>query len=68
MELETAPEMRLWRAVIASAVEDWVSGPVRTKREAESYLFDDESDFPLVCESAGLNADLLRSRLKRMRN
>jgi len=68
MELETAAEMRLWRAVIVSAVEDWISGPLRTKREAEAYLFDDQSDFGLVCESAGMNADFLRSRLKRMRN
>lgn len=68
MELETGPETRLWRAVIANAVADWVSGPLRTKREAEAYLFDDQSDFSRVCESAGMNAELLRSRLKSLRN
>ena len=67
MELETAPETRLWQAVILSAVEDWVSGGMRTKREAEAYLFDDQSDFPRVCESAGMNVERLRSRLKRLR-
>jgi hypothetical protein len=67
MELDTVPETRLWQAVILSAVEDWVSGGLRTKREAEAYLFDDETDFPRVCESAGMNAQRLRSRLKRLR-
>jgi hypothetical protein len=62
------PETRLWQAVILSAVEDWVSGRLRTKREAEVYLFEDEIDFPQVCESAGMDADRLRSRLKKMRN
>jgi hypothetical protein len=68
MELETAPETRLWQAVILSAVEDWVSGRLRSKREAEIYLFEDEVDFPRVCESAGMNADRLRSRLKKLRD
>ena len=68
LELAMVPETRIWRAVIACAVEDWVSGPLRTKREAEAYLFDDQSDFLLVCDSAGMNVDLLRSRLKRMPN
>jgi hypothetical protein len=65
-ELDTAPEMRLWQAVILSAVEDWVSGGLRTKRAAEAYLFNDQTDFPRVCESAGMNVDRLRSRLKRL--
>jgi hypothetical protein len=66
MELDTAPETRLWQAVILSAVEDWVSGGLRAKRAAEAYLFGDQTDFPLVCESAGMNVDRLRSRLKRL--
>jgi hypothetical protein len=68
LELETAPETRLWQAVILSAVEDWVSGGLRSKREAEIYLFEDQVDFPRVCESAGMNADRLRSRLKKLRD
>jgi hypothetical protein len=68
MELDTAPETRLWQAVILSAVEDWVSGGMRSKREAEVYLFEDKTDFPRVCESAGMNVDRLRSRLKRLRD
>jgi hypothetical protein len=68
MEVETAAETRLWQAVILSAVEDWVSGGLRTKREAEIYLFEDNVDFPRVCESAGMDADRLRSRLKKLRD
>jgi hypothetical protein len=67
MEVETSPETRLWQAVILSAVEDWVSGGLRTKRLAEAYLFEDQTDFPRVCESAGMNPDRLRGRLKKMR-
>ena len=67
MAIETEPETRLWQAVILSAVEDWLSGKVRIKREAEVYLFQDEVDFPQVCESAGMDVDRLRSRLKRLR-
>ena len=68
MEVETAQEKRLWQAVILSAVEDWVSGGLRTKREAEAYLFEDQIDFPRVCESAGMNLERLRAQLKRLRD
>jgi hypothetical protein len=37
------------------------------KREAEQYLFDDNRDFPLVCQSAGIDSGQLRSRLTRLR-
>ena len=68
MELDTAAETRLWQAVLLSAVQDWVWGKLRSKREAEVYLFDDQTDFPLVCESAGMDVGRLRSRLKRLRD
>ena len=68
MDVDTLPETRLWQAVILSAVEDWVSGGLRSKREAEAYLFKDEVDFPHVCESAGMDVDRLRSRLKKLRD
>src|SRR6185437_13067723 len=59
---ETAVE-KLWRAVIASTVEEWVNGPLRQKREAESFLFSDNQDYRTVCFSAGINPDHLRGRL-----
>jgi hypothetical protein len=67
LDLDTVPETRLWQAVILSAVEDWVSGGLRSKRAAEVYLFQDEVDFPRVCESAGMDVDRLRERLNKLR-
>jgi hypothetical protein len=64
---ENAPETVLWRAVIARAIQEWLSGPLRRQREAEQYLFHDNKDLPLVCESAGMEISQLRSRLGRLR-
>jgi hypothetical protein len=58
---------KLWRAVIASTVEEWVSGPLRKKREAEQFLFDDNQDYRTVCYSAGINPENLRGRLEKIR-
>ena len=54
---------KLWRAVIDSAIADWVRGPSPHKRKAEFFLFQDEEDFPYVCRSAGLNPEALRDTL-----
>ena len=64
---ENTPETLLWRAVIARTIQEWLSGPIRRQREAEQYLFEDYRDFPLVCESAGMDIGRLRSRLARLR-
>jgi hypothetical protein len=47
-EVEETAEQKLWRAVIASTVEEWVSGPLRQKREAEQFLFTDNKDYRTV--------------------
>jgi hypothetical protein len=60
-------EERLWRAVIARTLEEWVRGPLRYSRKAEQYLFDDNSDFLAVCSSAGMDAGNLRKRLQSIR-
>jgi hypothetical protein len=60
-------ESRLWQAVIVSTIQEWISGPLRLKRQAEEYLFADNSDFPAVCQSAGMDADQLRRKLLRLR-
>jgi hypothetical protein len=64
---ENMPETRLWRAVIARTIQEWISGPLRRQREAEQYLFDDNRDFHMVCKSAGMDSGELRSRLARLR-
>jgi hypothetical protein len=65
---EIQGEVRLWQAVIVKTIEAWLSGPLRQKRQAESYLFDDKKDFPLVCQAAGLNPEDMRARLTKIRN
>jgi hypothetical protein len=59
---------RLWRAVIARTVEEWVSGPLRQRRVAEQFLFTDNDDYRTVCYSAGINPEDLRHRLEKIRN
>ena len=61
------PEQRLWMAVIAQTVQEWISGPLRSSREAKAYLFEDQNDFPVVCHAAGLNPDRFRSELRRFK-
>jgi hypothetical protein len=59
-------ESRLWQAVIVSTIQDWISGPLRLKRQAEEYIFSESSDFPTVCQSAGMDAGQLRRKLLRL--
>jgi hypothetical protein len=37
-ELEMTGETLLWRGVIARTIQDWLSKPLRPKRETERYL------------------------------
>jgi hypothetical protein len=67
-EVEETAEQKLWRAVIASTVEEWVSGPLRKQREAEQFLFTDSKDYRTVCYSAGINPENLRGRLEKIRS
>ncbi len=60
-------EQRLWRAVIATTVQEWVQGPLRRQREAEQFLFHDDKDYRTVCYSAGINPGNLRDRLQKIR-
>lgn len=66
-EQDAQVEKRLWQAVVVSTIQEWISGPLRYKRIAEEYLFQDRSDFPQVCQSAGLDVDRLRQQLSRLR-
>jgi hypothetical protein len=66
-EQDAQVEKRLWQAVVVSTIQEWISGPLRYKRIAEQYLFQDRSDFPMVCQSAGLDVDRLRQQLTRLR-
>jgi len=63
---ELIGERRLWTAVITNAVEDWLSGPLRTRRSAQQFLFENENDFQQVCACAGLDPSSLRAKLMRI--
>src|ERR1700732_315105 len=60
-------EERLWRAVIARTLEEWVRGPLRYSRIAEEFLFHDNKDFLSVCSSAGMDPLRLRKKLESIR-
>jgi hypothetical protein len=60
-------EERLWRAVIAKTLEEWVRGPLRYSRMAEEFLFINDKDFFAVCSSAGMDPRNLRERLQTIR-
>jgi hypothetical protein len=68
VKVEETAERRLWRAVIASTVDEWVNGPLRQQREAERFLFIDNKDYRTVCHSAGINPEDLRGRLEKIRS
>jgi hypothetical protein len=59
-------ENRLWTAVIVKAVEDWRTGSLRARREAQKFLFEDHRDFNDVCASAGLEPSRFRAQLLRI--
>jgi hypothetical protein len=54
---------RLWTAVLVNAVEDWRTGTLRARREAQAFLFENDEDFELVCTAAGLDSNDFRVRL-----
>ena len=61
-------EEKLWRAVIARTLEEWICGPLTFSRNAEKFLFDDNHDFQAVCSSAGMDPERLRNRLRTIRS
>jgi hypothetical protein len=66
-QVDAVSEKRLWQAVLLTTIQDWISGPLRRKRQAEEYLFQDQKDFETVCKSAGMDPDQLRSKLRKLR-
>jgi hypothetical protein len=64
---EQTTENRMWRVVIARTIQDWLSKPLRAKREAERYLFENSADLSWVCESAGIEVEKLRNCLNKVR-
>ena len=67
IDYDDIAEQRLWRAVIATAIREWLQGPLSQKTAAEQYLLYNEEDYQTVCNSAGIDPGMLRSRLQQMR-
>jgi hypothetical protein len=65
---DATPETRVWQAVILQTVQEWINGPARLSAQAEQYLFSDNTDFPMVCLSAGMDVQRLRTSLARIRS
>lgn len=63
---ELIAERRMWTAVIVHAVEEWLSGPLRVRRAAQQFLFEDDDNFFQVCACAGLDPASFRSKLLRV--
>jgi hypothetical protein len=63
---DASAEQRLWIAVLALAVEDWTTGTLRAKREAQRFLFEDKADYYSVCANAGVDGDSFRTRLAKI--
>jgi hypothetical protein len=66
-KLEMTAETLLWRGVIARTIQVWLSKPLRPKREAERYLFENSADLSSVCASAGIDIVRMRTCLNKVR-
>ena len=66
-KLEMTAETLLWRGVIARTIQVWLSKPLRPKREAERYLFENSADLSSVCASAGIDIVRMRKCLNKVR-
>jgi hypothetical protein len=55
-------ERLLWTAVLKLAVDDWRSGTLRQRREAQKFLFDEKDSFGRVCARAGLEPEGFRNQ------
>jgi hypothetical protein len=66
-KMEMTAETLLWRGVIAKTIQDWLSKPLRPKRDAERYLFENSADLSSVCASAGIDIVRMRTCLNKVR-
>ena len=63
---EIVAEQRIWTAVIVRAVQDWLSGTLRDQREAQRFLFEENTDFKQICACAGIDPSSFRAKLLRI--
>jgi hypothetical protein len=63
---ECIGERHLWIAVVTRALEDWRTGTLRQRRDAQKFLFENTQDFNRVCAGAGLDPASLRAQLSKI--
>jgi len=49
--------------VLVDAVQNWLNGTLRARREAQESLFHNNEEFKMICSSAGLDWIDFRARL-----
>ena len=64
---EQVGSRRLWTAVILQAIEDFQSGSMRRREEAERFFFQSHKDFAQVCRSAGLDPINMVEKVKKLK-
>jgi hypothetical protein len=65
---EQVGSRRLWTAVILQAIEDFQSGSMRRREEAERFFFQNNKDFAQVCRSAGLDPINMTEKIKKLKS
>src|SRR5271169_2096522 len=60
-------ERNLWVAILLQALDDWQTGTLRRRKEAERFIFHCESDFAAVCRGAGLDPACVLAKLQRIK-
>ena len=60
-------ERNLWVAILLQALEDWHTGTLRRRQDAERFFFKCERDFAAVCRGAGLDPATVVGKLQGMK-
>jgi len=60
-------EHNLWVAILLQALEDWQTGSLRRRKDAERFFFHCERDFAAVCRGAGLDPGAVLGKLQGMK-
>ena len=60
-------ERNLWVAILLQALEDWQTGTLMRRRDADLFFFKCERDFAAVCRGAGLDPAIVLGKLQGMK-
>ncbi len=68
---EDCPCRQLWKRVLCQMIDDATlpckkKEAIKIRREATEWLLKDNRDFPIVCEHAGFDPDIVRENVRKM--